>query len=1100
LPDFSEFCPIGGCLCKPRSSSSSLFFVLVLRTRSIDLVLPEVLLESCSVSLVFRPDFSEFCPIGGCLCKPRSSSSSLFFVLVLHPRTGRCPLDPYDLTAQVDPCDLTVQIDPHGEVISEAYVLEYGSDCLEMHVGAVQPEERVLVIDDLVATGGTLSAAIRLLEELGGGLWPLTQGQRHGQWTPSMISASVDLAVNAGSRVLVKPSLGSPKKPPNELSSGFLSEIHNKLRPERLASISLDARISVGVHVWTLTPAQRPVVDAKMAFGQKPERLASISLDARISVGVHVWMLTPAQRPVVDAKMAFGQNCEFGQRSRIGKAGVSARELRPSGSRGGPNEGPAPLFIGVLASGPAGVRDPAGVRARMSRPGGPPDQWGRPARPGLARRGSPAWSGGGVPSMRCDNPPTQEDAITICRRGLAAQISEKLLGTNIKGFDQLNAVVAEIEMFFADNPMQAPPKIKPGKERAMGKEANAVDFAPQSKGKKIMASGAPSKKVEEKPPPTSLPQQQAKPLTPLEMARAVQQEKNRRKNMKRRLKKQAEQEEAAAAPAELTPLQKLQKLIDDLEEYIPSKPTWGVPLDIYIPWEEMERKTRLKSWLHQMLQRAQEGEKLPLPEELAIFYKEDEITIEKLEEMLKDFSCNMVSIPPPASLQSPAVTPPVTTYRRRNRGKGKGRGRGKKSSPSLSEKANSPDLGKTIVFRGEKPQPASEMEVRANSFIFDPSDEEEEEQQDIASRLSDRRATQPVPFVLSDEEEYGGWAIPNKPFNRKTPESAARPAPSRSGKEETAAPEEDCLGSLFEEKPDEQPAARRVNQFGQPIKALEDTVPPLDQIRARADRKIIQHMKRFPTNITIWDAIAWSKDLRAALVKILQEPEVYEADVTELQAQALEALVAELYLGEPLGEQATASKGKEKQNVDANQASQGQEEEELFTVNKDLLEAQRLSRLAESTTPGPSCPERREINYEANAIGEIINRSIFLPPAYMQLLFHREEQWVERLKTFIVTHYRNDSLEKGETPKPIIFYKGDPLPHGPLEDDFGWSHTTQTAPEPVQEMDDMPEHIKKLCQRQKIAQMQDPSRREYFHQLWHPKQLRGQPPLLCKRH
>ncbi|XP_059643778.1 adenine phosphoribosyltransferase 5-like isoform X2 [Cornus florida] len=54
-----------------------------------------------------------------------------------------------------------------GEVISEAYVLEYGTDCLEMHTAAVQPGERVLVIDDLVATGGTLSAAIRLLERVG---------------------------------------------------------------------------------------------------------------------------------------------------------------------------------------------------------------------------------------------------------------------------------------------------------------------------------------------------------------------------------------------------------------------------------------------------------------------------------------------------------------------------------------------------------------------------------------------------------------------------------------------------------------------------------------------------------------------------------------------------------------------------------------------------------------------------------------------------------------------------------------------------------------------------------------------------------------------
>jgi len=51
-------------------------------------------------------------------------------------------------------------------VISEKYVLEYGSDCLELHVGAVHSSERVIIVDDLVATGGTLSAAIRLLGDL----------------------------------------------------------------------------------------------------------------------------------------------------------------------------------------------------------------------------------------------------------------------------------------------------------------------------------------------------------------------------------------------------------------------------------------------------------------------------------------------------------------------------------------------------------------------------------------------------------------------------------------------------------------------------------------------------------------------------------------------------------------------------------------------------------------------------------------------------------------------------------------------------------------------------------------------------------------------
>ncbi|KAG6406860.1 hypothetical protein SASPL_134472 [Salvia splendens] len=50
-----------------------------------------------------------------------------------------------------------------GEVISEEYSLEYGTDKIEMHVGAVQAGERAVIVDDLIATGGTLNAAIRLL-------------------------------------------------------------------------------------------------------------------------------------------------------------------------------------------------------------------------------------------------------------------------------------------------------------------------------------------------------------------------------------------------------------------------------------------------------------------------------------------------------------------------------------------------------------------------------------------------------------------------------------------------------------------------------------------------------------------------------------------------------------------------------------------------------------------------------------------------------------------------------------------------------------------------------------------------------------------------
>ena len=51
-------------------------------------------------------------------------------------------------------------------MISEEYSLEYGTDKIEMHVGAVEPGERAIIIDDLIATGGTLAAAIRLLGKL----------------------------------------------------------------------------------------------------------------------------------------------------------------------------------------------------------------------------------------------------------------------------------------------------------------------------------------------------------------------------------------------------------------------------------------------------------------------------------------------------------------------------------------------------------------------------------------------------------------------------------------------------------------------------------------------------------------------------------------------------------------------------------------------------------------------------------------------------------------------------------------------------------------------------------------------------------------------
>ncbi|HHV80031.1 MAG TPA: adenine phosphoribosyltransferase [Firmicutes bacterium] len=54
------------------------------------------------------------------------------------------------------------------KTVSGRYALEYGNDSLEMHLDAVAPGERVLVLDDVLATGGTISATIDMVKKLGG--------------------------------------------------------------------------------------------------------------------------------------------------------------------------------------------------------------------------------------------------------------------------------------------------------------------------------------------------------------------------------------------------------------------------------------------------------------------------------------------------------------------------------------------------------------------------------------------------------------------------------------------------------------------------------------------------------------------------------------------------------------------------------------------------------------------------------------------------------------------------------------------------------------------------------------------------------------------
>jgi adenine phosphoribosyltransferase len=54
-----------------------------------------------------------------------------------------------------------------AECVSVTYDLEYGQDSLEMHRDAIEPGQRVLIVDDLLATGGTAAAAARMVEKAG---------------------------------------------------------------------------------------------------------------------------------------------------------------------------------------------------------------------------------------------------------------------------------------------------------------------------------------------------------------------------------------------------------------------------------------------------------------------------------------------------------------------------------------------------------------------------------------------------------------------------------------------------------------------------------------------------------------------------------------------------------------------------------------------------------------------------------------------------------------------------------------------------------------------------------------------------------------------
>ncbi len=76
------------------------------------------------------------------------------------------PIVAYDLNAGFVPVRKPGKLP--AEKVRQSYDLEYGNDALEVHRDAIQPGEHVLIVDDLIATGGTALATAQLVEQLGG--------------------------------------------------------------------------------------------------------------------------------------------------------------------------------------------------------------------------------------------------------------------------------------------------------------------------------------------------------------------------------------------------------------------------------------------------------------------------------------------------------------------------------------------------------------------------------------------------------------------------------------------------------------------------------------------------------------------------------------------------------------------------------------------------------------------------------------------------------------------------------------------------------------------------------------------------------------------
>ncbi|MQL77236.1 hypothetical protein Taro_009647, partial [Colocasia esculenta] len=496
-------------------------------------------------------------------------------------------------------------------------------------------------------------------------------------------------------------------------------------------------------------------------------------------------------------------------------------------------------------------------------------------------------------SMRCKHPPHQEDAVQICKQNLKRELLERMIGMEIRSFDRLNNVVAEIEAFLIkySTSLATAPKSKPAEKKPAGKEVHVVDLKTfeQEKSK----GGATAESSDSKPGPQrklipfqdKLPEEVSEAstqktyenyvLTPIREKEGWHEvPKRTKKKLEVKPTPQVQKPEMKPAPQVqirgvtpqppapvVTPvwyetlpqfiiprsgnrrrraplplyrggnpsLERLQALINELDEY-EQPDRYPVRLQEYVPWEELEKLTL----------EAPVAQETPQPEE-ELFWGQEPVELKKKKKKrskkkkkaVATLSCNTIS-----SLLGLVEHHDNEEICSSSNDVNQVGSSGLEFTTRTGRRwGRLAPANQNIIFRGEPSYQIPEPEVRGTQI--------------------------PPPLGLYKNEETGGMVPSFAEFLAAKEQAEVASTPPKTQKKVSQKPVGPVVEVQAESHADDQEKLKR------------DDMGAADWI--------IKLLKKVPTRFSIWDILSFSEETRRAIILALQALTHYEACLAEMQ-------------------------------------------------------------------------------------------------------------------------------------------------------------------------------------------------------------------------